>query len=145
MKRGLGDDIELDDDVSRVDVDAVHAELTTAYWSIGRTRRTVERLVGDATRVVGLYDGHRQVGFCRVVSDGEKFAWLADVYVLQPYRGRGLGVELVREAVENGPHADLAWYLNTRDAHGLYERFGFGPPDPERLMVRPPRRPTSDA
>ena len=145
MKRRLGDQIELDDDVSRVDVDAVHAELTTAYWSIGRTRQTVERLVRDATRVVGLYDGQRQVGFCRVVSDGEKFAWLADVYVLQPYRGRGLGVELVREAVENGPHADLAWYLNTHDAHGLYERFGFGPPDPERLMVRPPRRSTSDA
>jgi GNAT superfamily N-acetyltransferase len=144
VKRRLGDDIELDDDVSRVDVDAVHAELTTAYWSIGRTRLTVERLVRDATRVVGLYDGHRQVGFCRVFSDGEKFAWLADVYVLQPYRGRGLGVELVREAVENGPYAHLAWYLNTRDAHGLYERFGFAPPDPERLMVRPPRRSRSD-
>jgi GNAT superfamily N-acetyltransferase len=145
MKRRLDDGIELDDDVSRIDLDAVHAELTKAYWSIGRTRETVERLVRDATRVVGVYDGDRQIGFCRVVSDGEKFAWLADVYVLEPYRGRQLGIELVREAVENGPHADLAWYLNTSDAHRLYERFGFGPPDTERLMVRPPRRPATGA
>jgi hypothetical protein len=65
VKRRLGDDIELDDDVSRIDVDVVHAELTTAYWSIGRARQTVERLVRDATRVVGLYDGLQQVGFCR--------------------------------------------------------------------------------
>ena len=50
---------------------------------------------------------------------------LCDVYVLSAYRGRGLGVELVREAVENGPHAELNWTLATKDAHGLYQRFGF--------------------
>ena len=138
MKRELGDGIELDDDVSRIDVDAVHAYLTTAYWAEGRTWDEQERLVHGATRVVGLYDGDRQIGFLRVVSDGEKFAWLADVYVLEAYRGRGLGVELVREAVENGPHADLEWYLKTKDAQTLYARFGFGPPD-ERLMQRPRR------
>ena len=138
MKRDVGDGIELDDDVERIDVDAVHAYLTTAYWSEGRTRETAERLVREATRVIGLYEGERQIGFCRIVSDGEKFAWLADVYVLEDARGRGLGVELVREAIERGPHRELAWYLNTMDAHGLYERFGFGPPNPERLMVRPP-------
>ena len=130
VKRDLGEGIELDDDVERIDVDAVHAYLTTAYWSEGRTRESVERLVRDATRVVGLYEGERQVGFCRIVSDGEKFAWLADVYVLEEVRGRGLGVELVREAVEGGPHRELAWYLNTKDAHRLYERFGFGPRTP---------------
>jgi GNAT superfamily N-acetyltransferase len=53
---------------------------------------------------------------------------LCDVYVLPDYRGRGLGVELVREAVDNGPHAKLAWTLKTKDAHGLYERFGFRAP-----------------
>jgi GNAT superfamily N-acetyltransferase len=97
------------------------------------------RLIEGAARVVGLYLGGRQVGFCRVESDGEKFAFLADVYVLPEHRGRGLGVELVREAVELGPHRDLGWTLKTRDAHGLYERFGFGPPDAERTMERPPR------
>jgi GNAT superfamily N-acetyltransferase len=59
------------------------------------------------------------------------------VYVLAEHRGRGLGVELVRFAVEEGPHADLRWMLHTRDGHELYERFGFGPPD-ERYLERPP-------
>jgi len=141
VRRELGDGIELDDDVARVDVDAVHAYLTTAYWALGRTREKVVDVVGGAARVVGLYDGDRQIGFCRVASDGERFAWLADVYVLEAYRGRGLGVELIREAVENGPQAHLEWYLKTKDARGLYERFGFGPPRDERLMVRPRREP----
>jgi len=138
MRRELEEGIELDDDVARVDLDAVHDYLTTSYWALGRSRETHAELLAGASRVVGLYDGDRQVGYCRVVSDGDRFAWLADVYVLEPYRGRGFGVELVREAVENGPHAHLEWYLKTKDAQGLYERFGFGPPD-ERLMVR--RRP----
>ena len=135
MRRELGDGIELDDDVDRTDVDAVHAYLTTSYWALGRTRERQAELVRGATRVVGLFDRDRQIGFCRIVSDGERFAWLADVYVLEPYRGRGFGVELVREAVENGPHAELEWYLKTKDAQSLYARFGFGAPD-ERLMQR---------
>jgi GNAT superfamily N-acetyltransferase len=97
----------------------------------------MERLVREAARVVGLYHEGRQVGFCRVESDGEKFALLMDVYVEPQHRGRGLGVELVREAVELGQHRDLHWFLKTRDAHGLYERFGFGPPDLDRTMERP--------
>jgi GNAT superfamily N-acetyltransferase len=139
MRRALGGGYELDDDPRRVDVDAVHAFITTSYWAAGRPRATMARLIDRAARVVGLYLEDRQVGFCRVESDGEKFAFLADVYVLPEHRGRGLGVELVREAVELGPHRDLAWHLKTRDAHGLYERFGFGPPDAERTMERPPR------
>jgi GNAT superfamily N-acetyltransferase len=61
--------------------------------------------------------------------------YLADVYLLPDYRGRGLGVELVREMVENGPYADLRWVLHTRDAQTLYEKFRFGAPS-ERLMER---------
>jgi GNAT superfamily N-acetyltransferase len=137
MRRPLPGGYELDDDRDRVDVDAVHEVITASYWATGRTRETMERLIDGAARVVGLYHDDRQVGFCRVESDGEKFAFLFDVYVLPEHRGRGLGVELVREAVDLGPHRDLPWYLKTRDAHGLYERFGFGPPDSERTMVRP--------
>lgn len=98
------------------------------------------RLIREAARVVGLYHGDELVGFARVESDGEQFAFMFDVYVLPGHRGRGLGVELVRETVENGPHRDLPWYLMTRDAHGLYGKFGFGPPDVERTMFRPGRR-----
>jgi GNAT superfamily N-acetyltransferase len=138
VRRSLPGGYELDDDRARVDACAVHGFLRQSYWAAGRPLHTVERLVAEATRVVGLYREGDQVGFCRVVSDGEKFAFLLDVYVVPEYQGRGLGVELVREAVDLGPHRDLRWFLKTRDAHGLYERFGFGPPDAERTMERPP-------
>jgi ribosomal protein S18 acetylase RimI-like enzyme len=137
MRRELGDGYELDDDPDRIDLDAVHAYLTASYWAEGRSRETVERLVRTAQRVVGLYAGAEQVGFCRAVSDDASLAYLADVYVLPAHRGRGLGVELVREMIDNGPYAERRWLLHTRDAHELYRRFGFGLPG-ERLMERPP-------
>jgi len=137
MIRRLDGGYELDDDPARVDVDAVHAFLTQAYWSEGRSRETVQHLVRSSQRVVGLYHDGRQVGFCRALSDEESIAYLADVYVVPDHRGRGLGEELVREMVDNGPYAALRWLLQTRDAHGLYRRFGFGAPR-ERLMERPP-------
>ena len=136
MRRELPGGIELDDDPRRVDVDAVHRFLSTeAYWALGRERETVERLVREASRVVGLYEGERQVGFARAATDGVSFVYLADVYVVRELRGRRLGVELVREMVENGPYANLKWLLHTRDGHGLYRRFGFGSPS-ERVMER---------
>jgi GNAT superfamily N-acetyltransferase len=140
MRRQLEHGYELDDDPSRLDLDVVHGFLTRAYWSKGRTPETVARLVAGAARVVGVYRGGETVGFCRVESDGVTYALLLDVFVLPQHRGRGLGIELVREAVELGPHADLRWELRTRDARSLYERFGFGPPDVDRQMTRPGTR-----
>jgi GNAT superfamily N-acetyltransferase len=137
MKRHLADGIELDDDRTRVDVDAVHRFLSKeAYWALGRTLAEVERLVRESSRVVGMYDGEQQIGFARTVSDGASIAYLADVYVLPKWRGRGLGVELVRASIEEGPYARTRWVLHTLDAHPLYHRFGFGAPS-ERLMERP--------
>ncbi|HEY7531093.1 MAG TPA: GNAT family N-acetyltransferase [Gemmatimonadota bacterium] len=132
---------ELDEDPARVDLDEVHRFLSTeSYWARGRSRADVERLVRDASRLVGLYRDGRQVGFARTVSDGAAFAYLADVYVLPELRGRGLGLELVREAVDGGPFADRRWLLHTLDAHDLYRKVGFGPPG-ERLLERPAREP----
>ena len=129
MRRTLSGSLELDDDRDRIDAGAVHRYLSLeSYWACGCSHDAVVRSVRDAARVVGLYDGMRQIGFARVLSDGIRMSHLCDVYVLRPYRGRGLGVELVREAVDNGPHAKLAWTLKTKDAHGLYERFGFRAP-----------------
>lgn len=134
--RALPGGFELDDDPARLDVAEIHRYLSEeSYWAAGRPRATVERLIREATRVVGLYLAGRQVGFARAVSDEQSFAYLADVYVLPEFRGRGLGVELVREAVENSPFADRRWLLHTADAHGLYRKVGFGPPG-ERLMER---------
>lgn len=142
MRRLLADGYELDDDPTRVAVDEVHRFLTDdSYWARGRPREAVERLVWEATRVVGLYgpDG-RQLGFARAVSDGVAFAYLADVYVHPEARGRGLGVELVREMVEAGPLAGVKWLLYTEDAHGLYERLGFGAPSPKVMERDSPGR-----
>jgi GNAT superfamily N-acetyltransferase len=131
-----GPELEFDDDPGRIDVDAVHDYLANeSYWAKGRPRDVVERLIREAQRVVGVYDGERQVGFARAFTDGVSLVYLADVYVLPEYQGRGVGVRLVREMVENGPYADLRWVLHTRDAHGLYQKFGFAEPS-ERLMER---------
>jgi predicted N-acetyltransferase YhbS len=136
MIRRLEGGYELDDDPARVDVDAVHDYLANhSYWAQGRPRETVERLLREATRVVGVYADGRQVGFARAFSDGVALAYLADVYVLPEHRSRGLGGELVREIVENGPLADVKWILHTRDAHELYRRFGFEEPS-ERVLER---------
>jgi GNAT superfamily N-acetyltransferase len=137
VRRAVAPGIELDDDRDRIDLAAVHGYLSEhAYWALGRPYAAVEHLVRDAARVLGLYDDGRQIGFCRVASDDTTYAWLFDVYVLPEYRGRGLGAELVREAVENGQQAHLRWILHTRDMHGLYARFGFATPS-ERCMERP--------
>ena len=139
MRRVLPDGYELDDDPARIDRDAVYRYLAVeSYWAHGRPRDVMDGLLDGAARVSGLYHGSSQVGFARVVTDGYLIAYLADVYVLEPHRGRGLGVELLRFTVEDGPLAGLRWLLQTEDAHGLYRRFGFGPPA-ERWMERGPR------
>jgi L-amino acid N-acyltransferase YncA len=142
VRQRLPNGFELDDDRTRIDVPAVHRYLSgESYWATGRPFEDVERLVRESARVVGLYDPEgRQVGFARILSDDTKIAYLADVYVLPEFRGVGLGVELVREAVENGPQANMRWLLHTRDAFGLYARLGFEAPG-DKLMERPP--PTS--
>ena len=128
--------LEFDDDPARVDTAAVHDYLANeSYWAKGRPYDVVERLVRDAQRVVGVYDDARQVGFARAFTDGVSLVYLADVYLLPDYRGRGLGLRLIREMVENGPYAELRWILHTRDAHGLYRKVGFGQPS-ERVMEK---------
>jgi GNAT superfamily N-acetyltransferase len=140
LRRALSGGFELDDDPQRIDVDAVHDYLShESYWARGKRREEVELAVRGSARVLGLYKGERQVGFARVLSDGVRASHLCDVYVLEAYRGRGLGVELVREAVDNGPQAGLAWTLATKDAYSLYERFGFSAPR-ARFMERPAAR-----
>lgn len=142
MRRDLGDGYELDDDPARIDREAVHAFLTRSYWAVGRTRETQDALVEAAVRVVGLYRDGEQIGFSRTVSDGHVQSYLADVYVLEEHRGRGLGVELVRFSVDEGPLARTKWLLHTRDAHELYRKLGFTEPS-ERVLERGRGNPTT--
>jgi GNAT superfamily N-acetyltransferase len=126
MRRALDGEIELDDDKARLDVDAIHAFISEeSYWGRGRTRERVVETISGSARVIGLYDGGAQVGFARAITDCSTMAYLADVYVLAPYRGRGLGLELVREMVEGQGAPAVHWLLHTADAEELYEKLGF--------------------
>ena len=127
-------------DPRALDIDVVHAYLTRSYWAEGISKELVEKAV-PASLCFSLLDGARMIGFARVITDRATFAYLSDVFVLEDYRGRGLGKWLVESVVL---HPDLSglrrFVLATRDAHGLYERFDFTPlANPERFMeiVRP--------
>jgi len=134
VKRDLGDGYELDDDPARLDREAVYRYLSgESYWAKGRARDVQDALIEGAARVVGLYLVGAQVGFTRTLSDGHAQSYLADVYVLEEHRGRGLGVELVRFSVDEGPFAGTKWFLHTSDAHDLYRKFGFAEPGPKAL------------
>ena len=127
----------LSDDPARVDLDVVHGYLTRSYWSAGIPRDLVARAIRHSL-VFGLYSGDRQVGFARVITDRATFAYLCDVFILEDFQGRGLG-KWMMEAVTS--HPDLQglrrFLLATRDAHSLYERFGFRPlANPERFMTK---------
>lgn len=105
---------------------------------LGATRvRSVDRGI-DNSLVFGLYDATgAQAGFARAITHRARFAGLADVFVLAEHRGRGLGVWLVETVIAHPELAGLRLMLATADAHGLYERFGFVPVDPERVLERP--------
>jgi GNAT superfamily N-acetyltransferase len=127
--------LSISTDPRRLDVDAIHAYLTRSYWAAGIPRHLVEKSLA-ASLCFGLFDAERQIGLARVVTDRATFAYLCDVYVLEEYRGRGLGKWLMQAVVA---HPDLQglrrFVLLTRDAHGLYAQFGFTPlTTPERYM-----------
>lgn len=131
---------EIDDDPTRVDIDAVWQFLSTeAYWGRWRTKDDVTVQITNAWRVVGAYAGAEQVGFARAVSDGVALAYLADVYVRADHRGRGIAKALVTAMVDDGPGRDFRWMLHTADAHELYRPFGFTEPD-ATMLERPARR-----
>jgi GNAT superfamily N-acetyltransferase len=122
-------------DPAKLDLDAIHSFLSGAYWCEGIPRETLERAIQNSL-CFGVYAEGRQVGFARVVSDRATFAYLADVFVVETHRGRGLS-KWMMEAIMNHPELQglRRWTLGTRDAHGLYSKYGFTPPKfPERLM-----------
>jgi N-acetylglutamate synthase-like GNAT family acetyltransferase len=114
-------------DRSKLDVDVIHRFLARSYWAEGIPRETVERSIENSL-CFGVYDNARQIGFARVISDFATYAYVADVFILEPYRERGLGKELMASIMA---HPDLQglrrWSLGTRDAQGLYAQFGFKP------------------
>ena len=130
-------DILITTDPARLDLDVIHDFLAQSYWAAGIRREVVERSIRHSI-CFGAFDGERQVGFARVISDRATYAYVADVFVLPSHRGRGIGKGLMACIAA---HPDLQrlrlWTLFTRDAHGLYRQYGFGEPrHAERLMEK---------
>lgn len=125
-------------DPQRLDVKLIHHYLSTStYWATGRPFDVVQRALANSL-CFGLYQGDAQVGFARVITDYATFAWVADVFVLDAQRGKGLGTWLTAVIVG---HPDLQgfrrWALATKDAQALYRKFGFEElKRPERWMER---------
>lgn len=132
---------KIDTDRSRLDLSVIHAYLSeSSYWAAGIPLPLVQKAI-DNSLSFGVYDGERTIGFARVITDYSTFGYLADVFILEEYRGRGLSKWLMDCIMV---HPDLQgfrrWMLATLDAHELYRKFGFTPlSKPERIMeiVRP--------
>jgi len=129
---------EVSADATRLNLDVIHGYLTQSYWSPGISHQVVERAVANSL-CFGVYAGDgSQVGFARLITDRATYAYLADVFVLEAHRGRGLS-KLLMEAIVAHPELQnlRRWTLATRDAHQLYARYGFTPvAKPDRLMER---------
>ena len=131
------DGFTISTDPARLDLDGTHAWLSASYWARGIPRDVFERSVRHAM-CFGVYAAHEQVGFARVVTDFATVAYVGDVFVREPWRGKGLSRWLM-EVIS--AHPDLQgfrrWILLTRDAHGLYRKFGFTPlASPDRWMEK---------
>jgi len=134
------DNFIISTDPARLDLDAIADMLKRAYWAAGRPRERTERALANSL-VFGLYDGNKQIGLARVVSDYAVFAYLCDVFIHEEYRTHGLGKWLIETVMS---HPDLQglrrWTLATRDAHGLYRQFGWDDlqnPDKWMEILRP--------
>ncbi|RPJ20946.1 MAG: N-acetyltransferase [Chloroflexi bacterium] len=119
------DHFTISTDPARLDNDAIAEMLKRSYWASGRPRERLDRALANSL-VFGLYDSDNQIGLARVVSDYAIFAYLCDVFIHEDYRAHGLGKWLMQTIHS---HPDLQglrrWALVTRDAHGLYEQFGW--------------------
>jgi GNAT superfamily N-acetyltransferase len=121
------DEFVISTDPARLDLEVIHGFLVGCYWAEGIPRETVARSIQNSL-CFGIYGPAKQIGFARVISDYATYAYLGDVFVLEEYRGRGLGKWLM-ECIMQHPRLQglRRWSLVTRDAHALYARFGFTP------------------
>ncbi len=129
--------IRISTDSSEVDVDWLHTALSQrAYWALGRSRETIERSIGNSL-CFSAFDGARQVGFARVVTDQATFAWVCDVFVDEDRRGQGIGTRLMAAVVDDARLAGLKRTVLATSTPDFYTRYGSAPLDrPERWMLR---------
>ncbi len=129
-------DCRISTDKASLNVDLIHDFLTKSYWAKGIPKETVAKSI-EASLNFGVYKADEQVGFARVVSDFATFMYIGDVFILEAYRGEGLGVWLIDTIVNYSELKGIrTWTLLTADAHGLYEKFGFRVPEDTTLFMR---------
>ena len=137
VRRG---DFVVSDDRSRLDLSAIHAYLSRSYWAEGIPLETVRRSL-EGSLCIGLYEGDRQIGLARVITDRTTFAYLCDVYVLEEYQGQGLGRWMMEYLMAHPELQGLRRFsLVTRSAQGLYAPLGFAPvakPENHMEIVKP--------
>ncbi len=129
--------IELDDNPARLDIARVHGWLSSSYWSPGITRDVVERAI-TGSHALGAYQAGELLGFARAITDHATFAWIADVWIDEPARGKGLGRQMVSWYLDHPAYVGIRRFaLTTKDAHGVYAELGFhGLIRPQNLMER---------
>ena len=123
----IKDNFVISTDKQKFDIDLIHSFLTRSYWAEGISKEIIKRSI-EGSLCFGVFENDRQVGFARMITDKATFAYLADVFIIEEYQGRGLS-KLLMEVIMS--HPDLQglrrFMLATRDAHGLYKQFGFIP------------------
>lgn len=139
MERRIGTAL-ISDDKNLLQIDRICALLKTSYWAVERSRETIERSIANSL-CFGVYQNGEQVGFARCVTDYATMFWLADVILDERVRGQGLGKALVDLIVSHELLQGLTGTLATRDAQGLYQRFGFDPIDARYYRKRMPPKP----
>ncbi len=132
LKRGS---FQITTDRSRMQIDTIHRFLQKSYWAAKRTQEVIRKSI-DHSLPFGIFAGEKQVGFARVVTDFATFAWIADVFVDEEFRGQGLSKWLMESMMGHPELQGLRrWVLATKDAHSLYSQFGFTSLNkPERWM-----------
>jgi len=126
----------IDDTRDRIDLEEVHKYLLTTYWAKDRPKEIVQQAWSNSSLVIGLYDSEKLIGFARVITDFTIVAYLADVFLLEEYRGKGLGKWMVERIIAHPTLATVRWVLHTKDMHSLYRQVGFKEAG-EMVMERP--------
>jgi GNAT superfamily N-acetyltransferase len=119
-------EFKISTDKKKLDLDVIHEFLSKrSYWAVGISLERLKKSIENAM-CFGVYQGKNQMGFARVITDFATTAYIGDVFILEPFRGKGLGKLLIKTIIG---HPDLQnlrlWILGTKDAHGLYEKVGF--------------------
>ena len=136
--------ISISTDQSKFDLELIHSVLTKLPWAEGVTLEVVKHAMQHSF-AFGVFEDQAQIGYARVDTDFTRTAWLADVFILESHRGRGLGKMFVKAMLEHPRLQTVKWLLTTDDAHEMYRQFGFTEIDPKKFMIRAPNKHFNEA